>query len=62
MHLYSSSIAPGPFEEQLLSFDATLHFVLNANRHSQSFCDSKHRRLTVKVEASAVYLEFHRRI
>jgi hypothetical protein len=62
MHLDNSSITPGPLGKQLLSFAATLHFVLNANGHSQSFRDSKYGRLTVKVETSAVYLEFHRRI
>jgi hypothetical protein len=39
-----------------------LHFVLNANGNQQGFCDRKHRGLTVNVETTVVYPEFHRRI
>jgi hypothetical protein len=55
-------IAPVSFEKQRLSFEASLHFALNANGHLQNFCDSKHLELTVNIEATAVYPEFHRRI
>jgi hypothetical protein len=55
-------IAPAPFERQQLSFEASLHFALNANGHLQDFRDSKKLQLTVNVETVAVYPEFHRRI
>jgi hypothetical protein len=55
-------IAPASFKKQQLSFEASLHFALNANGHLQDFCDSKNRRLTVNLETVTVYPEFHRRI
>jgi hypothetical protein len=55
-------IAPVFFEKQRLCFEASLHFTLNANDHLQDFCDSKNLGLTVNIETTAVYPEFHRRI
>jgi hypothetical protein len=55
-------ITPASVEKQRFWFDESLHFALNANGHLQDFCDSKHLELTVNIETTAVYPEFHRRI
>jgi hypothetical protein len=55
-------IAPAASQKQRLLFEASLHFALNANDRLPDFCDSKNVGLTVNIETTAVYPEFHRRI